>query len=148
MRKFITICAIVSVCSIIALPLTDTTALAQAGSTGGTIGKTDKSASGGDEPQGDKKAARRAAATKQEGSGCSRVIGKWQWILFNQGVVVTLKADHTSTATDNNSGAWTCTDRTVTIHWTSSTDTLVLSSDGKKMIGSNEIGTPIGGSRL
>jgi hypothetical protein len=47
MRKSITICAVTGICSVVALSSTDTTAFAQAGSTGGTIGKTDKSASGG-----------------------------------------------------------------------------------------------------
>jgi hypothetical protein len=49
MRKPIKICAIAGICSMVALLPAATTVLAQAGSTGGTIGKTDKSASGGEE---------------------------------------------------------------------------------------------------
>jgi hypothetical protein len=49
MRRFITICAITGICSMVPLLAAATTALAQAGSTGGTIGKTDKSASGGEQ---------------------------------------------------------------------------------------------------
>jgi hypothetical protein len=140
--------AIDVVCCLAIIAAADGSAFAQAGSTGGTLGKTDKSASGGDEkPRRDKNAGR-GGATKLAGRACNKVIGSWKWMLLNQGVVVTLKADGTSTATDNNTGTWTCTDRTVTIHWSISTDTLVLSSDGKKMIGTNQIGTPIGGSRL
>jgi hypothetical protein len=41
--------AIAVVCSLAALVGVDQTAFAQAGSTGGTLGKTDKSVSGGDE---------------------------------------------------------------------------------------------------
>jgi hypothetical protein len=62
-------------CSIAALLSTDTTLLAQAGSIGGTLGKTDKSASGGEEPQGDKKAAEGGVATKH----AVTIAGKWIW---------------------------------------------------------------------
>jgi hypothetical protein len=44
--------SIAVVCCLIALFRADRTALAQAGSTGGTLGKTDKSASGGDNQDG------------------------------------------------------------------------------------------------
>jgi hypothetical protein len=64
MRKFITICAIASICWMDALLFTHTTALAQAGSTGGTIGKTDKSASGGEEHQ---TTARKSATSHNSG---------------------------------------------------------------------------------
>jgi hypothetical protein len=48
MRKPVTL-GIVGIICLIALLCTDRTAFAQAGSTGGTLGKTDKSASGGEE---------------------------------------------------------------------------------------------------
>jgi hypothetical protein len=137
MRKSITICAITSICSMVALFPAATTALAQAGSTGGTLGKTDKSASGGEERQ-DKHPSRRAAAAKQEGNGCNKVVGSWQWNSSPGGTaVVDLNANGTSTATNNDTGTWTCTGRTVVIRWKATTDTIVLSSDGKKMIGSS-----------
>jgi hypothetical protein len=136
MRKSITICAITGICSMVALFPAATTALAQAGSTGGTIGKTDKSVSGGEERQ-DKHPSKRVAAAKQEGSGCNKVAGSWQWKWLDQAIVVTAKADGTGTATNGGVGTWTCTGRTVVFHWQITIDTMVLSSDAKKMIGSS-----------
>jgi hypothetical protein len=49
MRKSITLCAITVVCSMVALLPAVTAALAQAGSTGGTIGKQGKSVSGSED---------------------------------------------------------------------------------------------------
>jgi hypothetical protein len=50
MRKSVTL-GIVGISCLIALHVADRAAFAQAGSTGGTLGKTDKSASGGEEQQ-------------------------------------------------------------------------------------------------
>jgi hypothetical protein len=58
MRKPVTL-GIVGISCLFALLAADQTALAQAGSTGGTLGKTDKSASGGEQQA--------AAATAKEG---------------------------------------------------------------------------------
>ena len=61
-----------------------TAALAQAGSTGGTIGKQDKSISGGaeaDEPRAARPAKRPSANPREKSSGASKnsLIGRWQW---------------------------------------------------------------------
>jgi hypothetical protein len=139
MRK--SIIPIIGICSMAALLSTDTASFAQAGSTGGTIGKTDKSVSGGEEPQGDKKAGRgAAAATKQAGNGCSRVAGRWQWKWLNNIDSVTLNANGTGTGRNGMPSTWTCTDRTVIIDWKSSTNTLVISSNGNKLIGTSSFG--------
>ena len=61
--------AIAVACGLAALVVADGTAFAQAGSTGGTLGKTDKSASGGEEER-PKSGNRKAAAT---------ISGKWSW---------------------------------------------------------------------
>jgi hypothetical protein len=131
-----------------ALLSTDTASLAQAGSTGGTIGKTNKSASGGDEPQGDEKAGRRAT-TKQAGNGCDKVIGKWQWKWRDGTAVITVNANGTATASGNPFGAtWTCTDRTLVLHFPWWSDTMVLSSDEKQPTGSNSNGVALSANRL
>jgi hypothetical protein len=69
--------AIATICALAALVSTDQTALAQAGSTGGTLGKTDKSASGGEEssPSGGRRvspAASRHPQRNAEGNGKQR----------------------------------------------------------------------------
>lgn len=140
MRKSITICAITGICTMVALLSTDTASFAQAGSTGGTIGKTGKSASGGEEPEGDKKADRGGVATKQAGNGCSRVAGRWQWKWLNNTDSVTLHANGTGTGRNGMPSTWTCTGRTVIIDWKSSTNTLVISSNGNKLIGTSSFG--------
>jgi hypothetical protein len=87
-------------------------ALAQAGSTGGTIGKQDKSISGGEEADRPRAAShpKRSAAKAQEtssGNSCGRIVGRWSWYLgmsetvFNQGGTVR--------AGSGVSGNWICT---------------------------------------
>jgi hypothetical protein len=66
---------IVGLSCLVALLATDRIALGQAGSIGGTIGKTDKSVSGGEEetPGGRKSGHRNAAAAP------ASISGKWSW---------------------------------------------------------------------
>jgi hypothetical protein len=72
-------------------------ALAQAGSTGGTVGKQDKSASGGEELAAPKslahKSASAPAAGKPKSSGCGNVAAAYKW----PGGMVVVKADGTTT---------------------------------------------------
>jgi hypothetical protein len=93
-------------------------ALAQAGSTGGTMGKQDKSASGGDEPATPKsrshKAASRPAADKSKSSGCGNMVGTYKWIL---GTTTVIKVDGTTTHSTGPQGTWTCANGQLTIVW-------------------------------
>jgi hypothetical protein len=76
MRKSVTL-GIVFIIYLIALLAVDRTAIAQ-GSTGGTIGKTDKSASGGeqaDEPRDGKRSADERAKTRSRRSESVRIVG-------------------------------------------------------------------------
>jgi hypothetical protein len=129
MRKSIAVGAVTALCSMAALFPAATSSLAQAGNTGGMLGKTGKSASGGE---------------------CDQVVGVWLWKWFHQTNVVTLNAD--GTGMNNSLGAkstWTCVDRTVVIRWPLSKDTMVLSSDGNKLTGSSmPLGNAVSGSRL
>ena len=153
MRKSITISAIVPICSMAVLLSSATSSLAQAGSTGGTLGQTGKSASGDDSSGQDRSTGRRGAATrhaghKQEGNECDRVVGVWQWKWLNETSVVTLNANGTGTSAHGAKSTWTCIDRTAVIRWPLTKDTMVLSSDGKTLTGSNNIGWAVTGSRL
>jgi hypothetical protein len=57
---------IAGIICLIAFLATDQTALAQAGSTGGTIGKTDKSVSGGEEQTPEEKTARPKRSSRED----------------------------------------------------------------------------------
>jgi hypothetical protein len=153
MRASIAISVIIVVCWPAALFPAATMSWAQAGSTGGTLGRTDKSVSGGDEPTRDRSASRKSAAAKpaehkQAGNDCNRVVGVWQWRWLNETSVVTLNANGTGSSAHGFKSTWTCSNRTAVIRWPMAQDTMVLSSDGKKLTGSNNVGVAVTGSRL
>jgi hypothetical protein len=85
MRAF-TCAAITLVTVTVSAPFAGT-AFAQAGSTGGTLGNTDKSISGErrEEPAVPKshshKVASAPAEAKSKSSGCGNVVGTYQWII-------------------------------------------------------------------
>jgi len=112
-------------------------ALAQAGSTGGTIGKQDKSISGGVDAEtpraapDPKRPATKARDTSPDHS-CNRVVGNWTWYLgltetvFNQ--------DGSARNSGGATGTWTCTGATVTATWNiGSTDRGTISHDGNSL---------------
>jgi hypothetical protein len=123
-------------------------ALAQAGSTGGTIGKTEKSISGSEDTDRPRAAplAKRPAAKEQEtssGGSCGRIVGRWSWYL-NLTESVFHKdgtAGHSSGAT----GRWSCTGGTVSVVWgdwgNARTDRIAVSPDGNTI----SVDSPWGG---
>jgi hypothetical protein len=108
-------------------------ALAQAGSTGGTVGKQDKSISGGEEAERPRAAShpKRSAAKAQEtssGHSCGRIVGRWTWhgvdMVFNPNGTV-------QQPISGNKGSWTCAGAVVKSVWTNGDrDQLVVSNDG------------------
>lgn len=122
-----------------------TAALAQAGSTGGTIGKQDKSISGGEDAAHSERAApirkpprpsRQSAATAPTGDPCGRIVGTWRW--YN-GVSVTVHSNsNTTTQSDGNSATVVCAGGTYSFTWggiISHTVRETVSSDGKRLSG-------------
>jgi hypothetical protein len=77
MHKGIRRFAVVSVLAIITALAAERLALAQAGSTGGSLGKTDKSASGGEEPSGQRARAKSRSSAVE--NGAHSISGKWIW---------------------------------------------------------------------
>jgi hypothetical protein len=124
------------------------TEFAQAGSTGGTIGKTDKSVSGPEAPpkiQSTEKPSTRAGT----GSPCDKVAGSWMWRWLNDSTVVTLSPDRSSSAANGNIGNWTCTGRTLVIVWRiSGPDEMTLSPDAKRAAGTGGLGVGVTGTRM
>jgi hypothetical protein len=113
-----------------------TAALAQAGSTGGTIGKQDKSISGGvevDTPRVVPHPKRSATKSQERSSGqsCDRIVGKWTWYL---GVTETVFNQNGSVRNTANSGKWTCAGSAITISWINGyIDRMTISQDGKSL---------------
>ncbi|MDP1865937.1 MAG: hypothetical protein Q8L13_06280 [Bradyrhizobium sp.] len=124
---------------------------AQAGSIGGTIGKTDKSQSGADEapsirPEpGTRKPARKADTPRNvASSSCSKMPGNWAWFT---GVTAVIRANGTATAGPY-SATWTCANDSVVMHWNHGyTDRLRLSRDGTHLEGTNGFITVTGDRR-
>jgi hypothetical protein len=121
-------------------------ALAQAGSTGGVIGKQGKSVSGGEEaatpkpeataPAQRKPAPDRAAARQPAKSGCRSIAGTWNWSggLFGRNDTV-FNSDGTARHKSGIVGTWTCTGGDIYLHWRNWWQgTLQLSADGRRLI--------------
>jgi hypothetical protein len=123
----------------------------QPGGTGGSVGKQDKSISGGGSPEDSGSAARKlkphpsAAKQGNEGSGnakgssCGRIVGSWKW---GPGFLVVIKNDGTAQHAGGGSGTWTCGDGRYVFVWSIGiTDHVSLSADGNTIAGSNNFGT-------
>ena len=113
-------------------------AYAQAGSTGGVIGKTNKSESGADRaarPDPDtRQPAKQAGAPNTATSSCSRMPGNWSWFNFNN---VVIRPAGTASAGPF-SATLSCQNDVVVMHWSHGyTDRLKLSRDGTHLEGSN-----------
>jgi hypothetical protein len=91
-------------------------AFAQAGSTGGTVGKEDKSVSGGEEQTAPKSQTHRSASAPAAAkpSGCGQVVGAYKGY---SGIITVIKADGTTTLATGQEGIWTCANGRVTIVW-------------------------------
>jgi hypothetical protein len=137
--------AIAVACGLAALVVADGIAFPQAGSTGGTLGKTDKSASGGEELH----PAKRRVAKPQTVSPCAKVPGAWTWRWMGNTARVELKPNGTATNSNGNEGLWTCTSGVVRVTWDKGggPDNLTPSSNGKLLSGTGMIGVVVTGNR-
>jgi hypothetical protein len=116
-------------------------ALAQAGSVGGTIGKQDKSISGGEEAERPRAAPlpkRSAVSTRETPSArsCNRIVGTWSWYLGTTDSV--FHKDRTALhPASGATGKWSCAGDTVDVVWsyqgTLRTDHMTLSKDGNSI---------------
>jgi hypothetical protein len=110
------------------------TAFAQAGSTGGTLGNTDKSISG-DREQPRREEPRKRVTPKESnhtasGSSCRNIVGTWKWYLgLGQ---TTYLADGTSRSTFGTTGTWQCAGNAISGEWSNGSikEHYVLSPDG------------------
>ena len=116
-----------------------TSAMAQAGSAGGSLGKTGKSASGG-EPATERAAPspkKNTANAPREGKGCGNFFGTWtsgggSWLYGANDTV--FRADGSARHTSGIVGNWTCSDGVIDLEWKDwDQDRLKLSGDGKRL---------------
>jgi hypothetical protein len=122
--------------------------LAQAGSSGGIVGRTGKSQSGSDEapPAAQEPSGRRQARPSRPvaTSSCSKMPGNWAWFT---GVTAVIRADGTAKAGPY-TATWSCNNDSVVMHWSHGyTDRLQLSRDGTHLEGTNGYITVTGNKR-
>ncbi len=126
-------------------------AFAQAGSAGGTLGKTDKSLSGGNNtppPQHPSNAAPKQQRTVQPAAAqsCDKFVGTWSWIaghtiIFKPGGVMKSLPEGTA-------GTWSCQGSTVQVVWDNGfIDRDSMSADGTQISGTNQFGSALSGTR-
>lgn len=159
MRRTAAPSVVAIICAMATLLVTDRIALAQAGSTGGTVGNTDKSVSGGDEQKAPPRANLRqsprtfpaqvkpAGDRRETGSPCGRLVGTWKW--FN-GVDVVFKANGTAEATNGDTSKWVCDGGMYRVTWKSfgQTDRITLAPDGQTLSGTSSLlGIAVSGTR-
>jgi hypothetical protein len=106
-------------------------AFAQAGSTGGTVGKQDKSVSGGDTKSEVGRAAKSPAHNSTE--RCGGIVGVWA---FSNGVDVSVNPDGGATANGWHA-SWTCQANVITIRWPAFVDNYTIGSDGRSLSGAS-----------
>jgi hypothetical protein len=141
MRTFT--CAAVTLAAVALLAPFGRAAFAQAGSTGGTLGNTDKSISGDrrEEPAAPKSQAHRSASApakaKTKSSGCGNVVGAYQWAV---GIGVLKSGGVATSSVPGVQGTWTCTNGQVTVIWNNGyTDHLTPTPNGFSAVNSGGI---------
>jgi hypothetical protein len=123
--------ATAAVCVLMALLVSKHAVFGQAGSTGGTIGKTDKSATGGEETD-----AHPRRATLDKGStknACYKFVGTWAW-LYGLGSETTINPDGTGRNSTGLTVKWSCSGGEIVATWShSGVDRIKISPDGNSL---------------
>jgi hypothetical protein len=147
----------------LALSVAENTALAQAGSTGGSVGKVNKGASGESDAAPGKSipGGKRAPASRDPGvehrarskapvkpteppkskmAACARAVGTWFWVTE----VVTIKSNGSITA-KGGPGNWTCVNGLLHVFWPGFIvphEIFSISDDGDRLISQNTSSAP------
>src|SRR5262245_58205846 len=145
--------AVALVC-VAALIASERLAFAQAGSTGGTIGKTDKSVSGGAAENAQARDRLGASGRRNKdrstlttnsrtadtsGRPCAHIAGVWTYPHGD----ATFRPDGSIVSAGSDGATWTCSEGHVTVVWKGGSgfvDRLTLSADGMHLVGSNNWG--------
>jgi hypothetical protein len=132
----------------------------QPGSTGGSIGKTDKSVSGGEETQASHSRARTerkanpssvANSATDSSKGCARIIGLWTWRagVFSWRIVVRPNGVATHSIDNGINGTWSCKDDNAVFVWANGRylDHVTLLPESNRLEGTNKDGVKFTGLR-
>ena len=132
---------IASLAVMIALAVAMPTPAWAQGNVGGTIGKKDKTVTGGDQPPPKKAPRPRAAPSATKIGGCGRsLVGSWSGTAGLGVIVLTFNADGSASTNNGFTGRWKCDGGAYLITWhTGSTTTLRVSSDGKTFTGTSGV---------
>jgi hypothetical protein len=135
------------ICAGVLLASAAAIAQVQPGSIGGTIGKQDKSASGGNTPEGYRPSTREQKPRHDKSASCGRIAGTWKW----GGYTVVIRQDGSaqhSLASMN--GTWTCKGRQYVFIWANKfINHVTLSTDGNSVEGVNDaLGGTFSGTRF
>jgi hypothetical protein len=121
-----------------------TSAFAQAGNTGGTIGKQDKSISGGEQANTPRAALHpKQSITKpretSSGNSCNRIVGTWTWYL---GLTETVFfKGGTARNSFGPTGTWSCASTTINVVWDNGVrEHYSISQEGSSMVVSSSWG--------
>jgi hypothetical protein len=117
----------------------------QPGSAGGSVGKIDKSVSGGEEPQtppparaAPKPSNATPAKHAEESGGCGRIAGTWTW---SNNLDVVVKSNRTADATNGGHAVLTCDSGMYVFNWNSGNATrMTLAADGRRLSGMGSFG--------
>ncbi len=122
-------------------------AFAQAGSTGGTLGKTDKSISGEEpKPRATPKASQNAPVRRN--AGCQRIVGTWAWHYVLGTTETVFSSDGTGRGSTGLTNSWTCGGGLVTVKWSHGyTDRVEISPDGRSLSIRNNVGQSFSATR-
>jgi hypothetical protein len=132
-------------------------ALGQAGSAGGSVGKTDKSVSGGEVTAPAPKPHHTGAAkppgktADTAGSACQRAVGTWTWAL---GTTTIFRPEGTGKNSSGNTATWTCSDGIFVAKWLTTTggylgtDRITPAADGKSLTVNSSLGVTFSAERM
>jgi hypothetical protein len=121
--------------------------LAQAGSTGGTIGKQGKSASGGDAEPRQRPNSR--TGEKSSSGSCQKIVGSWSWAGGSETVFSANGTGRNSHPLTVGGCTWTCNGGTVTANWSSMgiIDRITIAQDGDHLLITNSRGETFAATR-
>jgi hypothetical protein len=127
------------------------TAFSQAGSTGGTLGNTDKAISGDrrEEPSS-RQEPRSPHSTPRasQNAGCQRIVGAWAWHYTLGTTETVFRSDGTGTSSTGLTSSWTCNSNVVTVKWSHGyTDRAQISPDGRSLSITNNVGDSFSATR-
>jgi hypothetical protein len=129
----------------------------QPGSTGGSIGKQDKSISGGEETPVSHSLAKKLHQSSEAnpatglGKGCGRIVGSWIWraSVFSWRIVVKPNGIATHSIDNGISGTWSCRDDNAVFVWANGKylDHVTLLPEPNRLEGTNKDGVKFTGMR-